>query len=147
MRIISLFSGCGGMDLGFEKANFKVVWANDNAASVWDTYAANFPNTYLEKRSLSRLPSEAIPSDIIGVIGGPPCQAWSNAGNGKGFEDKRGKLFFDFIRVIDDKKPLFFVAENVEGLLSRRNKFAFDKIKNLLENCGDGYELSIQVVD
>jgi len=147
MNIISLFSGCGGMDLGFENAGFTIRWANDNAHAIRSTYNFNFPNTYLETKSLSILKSEDIPNNIVGIIGGPPCQAWSVAGNGKGFNDKRGKLFLDFIRVINDKKPLFFVAENVEGLLSKRNKAAYEQILLELSSAGDGYEVSVKVVN
>ncbi len=135
------------MDLGFERAGFEVIWANDNASSVWETYERNFPETTLDKRSLSKIATREIPDNIMGIIGGPPCQSWSVAGKGRGFEDKRGRLFFDFIRIIHDKKPLFFVAENVEGLLSKRNLFAYRNILNLLNNAGDGYEVSVQVLN
>ncbi|NQZ77389.1 MAG: DNA cytosine methyltransferase [Ekhidna sp.] len=147
MKIISLFSGCGGLDLGFKNAGFKTIWANDNANSVWETFEKNFPGVYLSKKSLVDIKSDDIPDDFLGIVGGPPCQAWSNAGNGKGFGDKRGALFLDFIRIIDEKKPLFFVAENVEGILSKRNIASYEIIKETLENAGDGYNLSIKVLN
>lgn len=147
MNIISLFSGCGGMDLGFKEAGFNTIWANDNANSVWETFEKNFPHVTLSRKSLVDVKSDEIPNDFIGIIGGPPCQAWSNAGNGKGFTDKRGALFLDFIRIIDEKKPLFFVAENVEGLLAKRNKDSYKAIKETLENAGNGYNLSIKVLN
>lgn len=148
MNIISLFSGCGGLDKGFENSGFNVIWANDNAPSVWETYQTNFPNITLEKKSLAKIDSSAIPNEFIGVIGGPPCQSWSNAGSGRGFKDKRGALFLDYIRVINDKNPLFFVAENVEGLMAKRNIDAFNKIKELLETSGNfGYNLSIETLN
>ncbi len=147
MNIISLFSGCGGMDLGFHRAGFNPVWANDNSPSVWETYIRNFPDCTFDKRSLTNIQGKDIPKNIVGVIGGPPCQSWSNAGNGKGFEDSRGKLFIDFIRIIEEKQPLFFVAENVQGLLSKRNEEALSKIKDSLRNAGEGYNLSVELVN
>ena len=147
MNIISLFSGCGGMDLGFHKAGFDTIWANDNASSVWETYEKNFPNCVFDKRSLTVINGDDIPNNIVGVIGGPPCQSWSSAGNRKGFEDSRGKLFNDFIRIIEEKQPLFFVAENVQGLLSKRNKDALEKIKESLSSAGNGYNLTVELVN
>jgi len=63
------------------------------------------------------------------LIGGPPCQSWSEAGDLKGIEDKRGQLFFEFIRILRDKKPLFFLAENVSGMLTSRHSEALENIK------------------
>lgn len=136
MNIISFFSGCGGMDLGFKKAGFDIIWSNDNAESVWETFENNFPETVLNKQSIKKLDFTDIPNNPIGIIGGPPCQSWSIAGSGKGLTDKRGLLFFDFIRIIEEKQPLFFVAENVQGLLSEKNKGAFSLIKSHFENAG-----------
>lgn len=136
MKIISFFSGCGGLDLGFKNAGFDIVWANDNAQSVWETFEKNFPEAFLFKGSIRKVDLLNIPDDIVGMIGGPPCQSWSNAGSGKGLKDKRGLLFFDFIRIVEMKQPLFFVAENVEGLMSKRNKGAFSLIKTHFENAG-----------
>ena len=107
MKIVSLFSGCGGLDLGFEKSGFKVVWANEYDSSIWQTFLANFSGTVLDKRSIVDIPSNEIP-EADGIIGGPPCQSWSEAGAGRGLDDKRGQVFFEYIRVLKDKKPLFF---------------------------------------
>jgi DNA (cytosine-5)-methyltransferase 1 len=136
MKIISLFSGCGGLDKGFEKAGFEIIWANDNSKSVWQTYESNFPGVHLSKKSLRKVTLTDLPENFLGIIGGPPCQSWSNAGNGKGVNDPRGALFYDFIRILNDKKPLFFLAENVEGILTKRNREAFDKIINLFDKAG-----------
>ena len=135
MRIASFFSGCGGMDLGFKNAGFDVVWANDNAASVWETFEYNFPETELSKASIKKITANDIP-EVAGIIGGPPCQSWSNAGSGRGILDQRGILFFDFIKIIKEKQPLFFVAENVEGLLAERNKTSYDLILANLHAAG-----------
>ncbi len=129
MKILSLFTGAGGLDLGFEKAGFEVVWANEFDKTIWETFEANFPHSKLDKRSITEVPSSEIPSGL-GIIGGPPCQSWSEAGAGRGIKDKRGKLFYEYIRIIEDKKPLFFLAENVSGILSLRHKEAFENILN-----------------
>jgi len=144
IKIASFFSGCGGMDLGFKTAGFDVIWANDNAASVWETFQANFPNTELSKASIKKIKSADIP-EVVGIIGGPPCQSWSNAGTGRGILDQRGLLFFDFIKIIKEKQPLFFVAENVEGLLAERNRNAYDLICSSLQSAG--YNVKAQVLN
>ena len=143
MNVISLFSGCGGLDLGFQQAGFNVVWANDSAKSVWKTYQENHPNTIFYPKCIRQIKSTEIPDDIVGIVGGPPCQSWSNAGKGKGLEDSRGALFYEFVRVLADKKPLFFVAENVEGMLSKRHAEGLEVVKDILTNAGMGYELSV----
>jgi DNA (cytosine-5)-methyltransferase 1 len=129
MKLISLFTGVGGLDLGFEKAGFNIDWANEFDRTIWDTFKANFPRAKLDKRSITDVPSFEIP-DGVGIIGGPPCQSWSEAGALRGIKDKRGQLFFEYIRVLKDKEPLFFLAENVSGILLPRHKEAFEEILN-----------------
>ena len=129
MKLISLFTGAGGLDLGFEKAGFDTIWANEYDQTIWGTFEFNFPNTILDKRSIVDISSTEIP-DSVGIIGGPPCQSWSEAGAGRGINDKRGQLFYEYIRVLKDKKPLFFLAENVSGILLPRHKEAFQEIIN-----------------
>lgn len=127
MKIVSLFSGAGGLDLGFHQAGFKTVFANEFDKTIWDTFKHNFPDTILDKRSIVDLPSKEVP-DSLGIIGGPPCQSWSEAGVGRGINDKRGKLFYEYIRILKQKEPLFFLAENVSGILLEKHKEAFDNI-------------------
>ena len=110
MKIVSLFSGSGGLDLGFQKAGFDIVWANEYDKSIWETYEKNHVNTILDRRSIVNIDTSEVP-DCDGIIGGPPCQSWSEAGSLRGIDDKRGKLFFDFIRIIKDKQPKFFLAD------------------------------------
>ncbi|MFA6759961.1 MAG: DNA cytosine methyltransferase [Sulfuricurvum sp.] len=144
MNIISLFSGAGGLDLGFEKAGFKTIWANEFDKEIWQTYESNFPNAKLDRRSVVNIPSSEIP-DAIGLIGGPPCQSWSEAGALRGIDDHRGQLFFEFIRVLRDKKPLFFLAENVSGMLAPRHSEALENIKNhFMES---GYNLYFKLLN
>ncbi|PHS39123.1 MAG: DNA (cytosine-5-)-methyltransferase [Sulfurovum sp.] len=144
MKIISLFSGAGGLDLGFEKAGFNTVWANEYDKDIWETYEKNFPKATLDKRSITKIDSDEIPN-AIGIIGGPPCQSWSEAGALKGIDDKRGQLFFDFIRLLREKKPLFFLAENVSGMLASRHSEALGNIKKLFKE--SGYNLSFKMLN
>lgn len=133
MKLVSLFTGAGGLDLGFEKAGFNVVWANEFDKTIWDTFKSNFSHAKLDSRSITEVPSSEIP-EAVGIIGGPPCQSWSEAGAGRGIEDKRGQLFFEYIRILKDKEPLFFLAENVSGILLLRHKRAFDEILSQFKN-------------
>lgn len=127
MQIISLFTGAGGLDLGFHKAGFNTIWANEYDSTIWETFEHNFPDTFLDKRSIVEISSSDVP-DCMGIIGWPPCQSWSEAGAGRGIKDKRGQLFFEYIRILKEKEPLFFLAENVSGILLPRHKEAFESI-------------------
>jgi len=143
-KVVSLFSGCGGLDLGFEKAGFEIVWANDFDKAIWDTFILNFPKVPLDKRSITDIPSIEI-HNADGIIGGPPCQSWSEAGACRGINDHRGKLFFEYIRVLKDKKPLFFLAENVSGILANIHKEAFDEI--LSQFSVAGYNIAYKLLN
>lgn len=144
MKIVSLFAGAGGLDRGFEAAGFKTIWANEYDKDIWETFEKNFPDTILDRRSIRDVPSNEIP-DCDGIIGGPPCQSWSEAGALKGIKDKRGQLFFEFIRVLRDKKPKFFLAENVSGMLAERHSKALKNIKLLFSE--SGYDLSFSLLN
>lgn len=145
-KIISLFSGAGGLDLGFKNAGFKTIWANDSDKSAFKTFTNFFKKTKFDKRSILKIPIEDIPkNEVIGVIGGPPCQSWSIAGAKRGINDGRGLLFQEYITVIKSVNPLFFVAENVPGITHKRNKKAFDKIKQSFFALG--YHLSIKLLN
>lgn len=145
MRIISLFSGCGGLDFGFKKAGFNIVWANEYDPMIFPTHKLNFPNTLMDTRSIKDILSSELPKNIDGVIGGPPCQSWSEAGKGLGINDKRGQLFYEYIRVIKDVKPKFFIAENVSGILHFKHKYALENIIKELESLN--YNVSLQLVN
>ncbi len=146
MKIVSLFAGAGGLDLGFQKAGFDIIWANEFDSEIWHTYEKNHPTTILNKDNIINIPISDIP-DCDGIIGGPPCQSWSEAGAQKGIEDKRGQLFFDFIRIITEKQPKFFLAENVSGMLLDRHSQALDNIKDMFRKAGIGYELSFNMLN
>ena len=144
MKIISLFSGAGGLDLGFKKAGFNIVWANEFDKSIWETFESNFPNTTLDKRNILNINSNEIP-EADGIIGGPPCQSWSEAGAKRGIKDPRGRLFYEYIRILKDKKPKFFLAENVSGILQPKHANAFLEIIKEFQNIG--YQISKELLN
>lgn len=146
MKVVSFFAGAGGLDLGFIRAGADVVWANEYDKDIWETYELNHPDTILDRRSITAISPEDIP-DADGMIGGPPCQSWSRAGKLRGMEDNRGRLFYDFIRLLEAKQPKFFLAENVAGMLLPRNAQALKEIKKLFKEAGEGYNLSFQLLN
>lgn len=137
--LISLFAGAGGLDIGFHKAGFNTVWANDFDKVIVPSYKNHFPNVIFDDRSITKIPNCDVPK-TEGIIGGPPCQSWSEAGAKRGVKDPRGQLFFEYIRILEHSQPKFFVAENVSGILHSRNKDAFNNIITLFENAG--YDVS-----
>ncbi|MGV3696404.1 DNA cytosine methyltransferase [Flavobacterium sp.] len=144
MKLATFFAGAGGLDLGFRLAGFDCIWANEYDKEIWETYEKNHPNTVLDKRSLTKVQSNEVP-DCDGIIGGPPCQSWSEAGALRGIKDTRGQLFYDFMRILADKQPNFFLAENVSGMLLPIHKQALENIKNMFKECG--YTLSFQLLN
>jgi DNA (cytosine-5)-methyltransferase 1 len=143
LKVVSLFSGCGGLDLGFTRAGFSLVYANDNDRKVWETFEKNH-NLPIDRRSLFDIRSEEIP-DADGFLGGPPCQSWSLAGAMRGIKDERGKLFLEYVRVLRDKQPKFFLAENVPGIVSKTHIKEFQKIISKLSSLT--YNLTYKVLD
>lgn len=144
MNVVSFFAGAGGLDLGFEKAGFNVVWANEYDKDIWETYEKNHKSTILDRRSIVDIKSDEVP-ECDGIIGGPPCQSWSEAGSLRGINDKRGQLFYDFIRILEAKQPKFFLAENVSGMLLERHSEALKNIKEMFKNAG--YRLSFKLLN
>lgn len=131
-KVVSLFSGCGGMDLGFRgnfdflgrhygKNPFSIIFANDIFKQAADMYEDNF-NMKVERRDIKELDVEKdLPQeDVDIVLGGFPCQTFSYAGKRKGLSDPRGQLYLQMIRVIDYYKPKMFIAENVDGIRNSR---------------------------
>lgn len=135
MKVVSFFSGCGGLDLGFEQAGFEVIWANDNDPAVFETYLLNHPHTYLCRKDMRELTMEEIP-ECDGFIGGPPCQSWSEGGKQQGLDDERGRMFLTYIHFIQAKQPKFFVIENVKGILSDKHFPTFKKMLGQLKDAG-----------
>jgi len=116
-KIASLFSGCGGLDLGFIQHDFEVVWANDFFKEAVETYQYNIGD-HIVYGDITKIHSNQIPDDIDIVLGGFPCQGFSVANTKRNMEDNRNFLYKELLRIIKDKQPKFFVAENVKGLLS-----------------------------
>ena len=116
-RLVSLFSGCGGLDLGFEKAGFKLVWANDFDADAQAVYRLNIGE--IDGRDILSVNEDEVPDGDI-LTAGFPCQPFSNAGNRKGVHDSRGMLYKECLRIIESKMPKVIVFENVKGLLSTK---------------------------
>lgn len=143
--LISLFSGAGGLDLGFHKAGFQTVVANEFDKKICPTFKANFPDTKLIEGDIRDISSEDFPKDVAGIIGGPPCQSWSEAGALKGIEDARGQLFYEYIRILRDTQPLFFVAENVSGMLAKRHSEAVSGFLKLFDEAG--YDVNLKMLN
>jgi DNA (cytosine-5)-methyltransferase 1 len=115
VRVVSLFCGAGGLDLGFLLAGFEVAWANDFDKDAVETYIRNL-GPHAVCRDIRGVGPEEIPDADV-VIGGPPCQSWSLAGKRLGAADERN-MWPEFVRVVREKRPAWFLAENVPGLLS-----------------------------
>lgn len=136
MRVISLFSGLGGLDKGFADVGFNIIWANDFDKYAVQTYRENFGN-YIHLGDINEIPLDEIP-DFDVLIGGFPCQPFSMMGGQKGFEDARGTLFFRVAEIIrdkieKDKKPKAIILENVRSLKTHDKGKTFATIKRILE--------------
>lgn len=112
------------------------MWANEYDKSISPSFRRYFPSVSFDSRSIVDIPNASIPVGVAGVIGGPPCQSWSEAGARRGERDPRGKLFYEYIRVIEHSRPDFFVAENVHGLIHSRNLPAFLNIVSMFKDIG-----------
>lgn len=143
MKIVSLFSGAGGLDLGFKIANHNIVWANDNYADAVATYKNNIGD-HIVCDSIENINANAIPDCDI-VIGGFPCQGFSVANMKRHEKDERNKLYLELIKVIKEKKPKFFVAENVKGLISLSSGEVFQIILNDFKSMG--YKVSYKIMN
>lgn len=135
---VSLFSGAGGLDLGLERAGWQTAYASDNDLNAVETLRANagrrvgrghptFAGTFIEQADIRTLTAQSIlektglsRGDVSLLAGGPPCQSWSSAGHQLGFDDPRGRLFDDFVRVAEGLDARWLLMENVRGLLTAR---------------------------
>ncbi|MCR8967652.1 DNA cytosine methyltransferase [Streptococcus zalophi] len=132
--IAAFFSGVGGIELGFEQTNeFRVVYANEFDKYARQTYALNYPKIFLDDRDIHDInPDEISSQDIDVIVGGFPCQAFSIAGYRKGFEDERGDLFFELLRMIKSKKPRAIFIENVKNMVGHDHGNTFKVIREAL---------------
>ncbi|MFA7101072.1 MAG: DNA (cytosine-5-)-methyltransferase [Bacilli bacterium] len=136
MRVLSLFSGCGGLDQGFVNEGYDVVWANDFDKYAVETYKANFGD-HIVLGDINEIPIESLP-DFDMLIGGFPCQPFSMMGEERGFEDARGTLFFRIAEIVKykiehNKKPKVLVLENVRSLKTHNQGKTFKTILSILE--------------
>ena len=143
-KVGSLFSGIGGIDLGFEQAGFEIAWANDMDASACKTYRHNFPNTHLIEGDVCDVDPRTLP-DIDVLVAGFPCQPFSIMGYRRGFKDPRGNLFFEISRFIDIKRPRVVFLENVRNLMEHDNGKTFLVIYNTLAQFG--YSVKYKVIN
>lgn len=144
-KLVSLFSGCGGLDVGFEQAGFHRIWANDFDSDAQATFRLNLGD--IDGRDIRNVPAKDIPDADI-IIAGFPCQPFSNAGNRKGIKDSRGMLYSECLRIIKDKKPKVFLFENVKGLMSSKyidGRNLVDVIAGDVEEMG--YAVTYKVVN
>lgn len=144
MKVGSLFSGIGGIDLGFEQAGFEIAWANEIDAAACKTYRHNFPNTHLIEGDVRDV-DPCILTDIDALVAGFPCQPFSIMGYRKGFKDPRGNLFFEISRFIDAKLPRIVFLENVRNLMKHDNGKTFLVVYNTLAQFG--YSVKYKVIN
>ena len=126
MRVLSLFSGAGGLDLGFTMAGHEIVWANDCYSDAVETYRCNLGD-HIVCEDVSKIDFSKVPDCDI-IIGGFPCQGFSVANTNRNEEDSRNKLYLEMVRAIQTKQPKFFLAENVKGILSLSGGKVFEMI-------------------
>jgi len=137
IRTIDLFAGIGGVRLGFEKAGFRTVFANDFEPKCKLTYDLNFKDSKLIVEDITKIKVEDLP-EFDFLLGGFPCQAFSIAGHRQGFDDLkgRGNLFFDVANIISERKPAGFLLENVKNLKTHDGGNTFKVIYETLESLG-----------
>ena len=143
VRVISLFSGAGGLDLGFMQAGHRVVWANDIAPDACATYRRNIGAHIVESDIAKVDAAELPPADI--VVGGFPCQGFSRANINKIGNDRRNYLFRHFARIVAAARPMYFFAENVRGLVSFEGGRFFQMVRDDFRKAG--YRVSWKVLN
>ncbi len=144
IKTIDLFAGVGGIRIGFERAGFETVYAEDIDQFCKITYDLNFSRSKLQLADITKLKTSSLPNFDI-LLGGFPCQAFSVAGYRKGFQDEkgRGNLFFDIARILNDRKPLGFLLENVKNLQGHDKGNTFRVISETLDNLGYEFEYMV----
>jgi len=145
-RVLSLFSGCGGLDLGFHLEGYSTVWANDISEWASKSFANYFGDVIVNKdiETIDPFTDESIP-DCDLILGGFPCQDFSVIWKRPGLNGERGNLYKHFLRFVAAKQPKAFVAENVKGILSANNSKAIETIIKDFESIAPGYIVKIQL--
>ena len=143
--IASFFGGVGGIDLGFEGTNkFSSQYINEFDRNAQITISENFPDVNLDRRDIHDVKVNEVPNTDL-VVGGFPCQAFSIAGYRRGFEDERGDLFFELLRIIKAKKPQAIFIENVKNMVTHDHGNTFKVIREALVM--NGYFIKWQVLN
>lgn len=144
--VVSLFSGCGGMDLGFYKEGFKILWANDIDPIACETYRRNIGD-HIVDADITKIDYNSIPeSDVL--LGGFPCQDFSVIWKRGGITTERGNLYRNFVDIVHLKNPKLFIAENVKGILSANKGKAIEQIVNDFSTTGKyGYNISVNLIN
>lgn len=142
MKVCSLFSGIGGIDLGFQQAGFDVVWANEIDKYAVATYKKNFGSDNIVEKDLRKVDVSTIP-DFDVLVAGFPCQSFSSAGKQRGFDDERGQLFFEIVRVVEEKQPEIIFLENVANLLEHDEGKTFLTVYNELVPFGYSFKYCV----
>lgn len=146
LDVISLFSGCGGMDLGFHQAGFNIKWANDIEQRACETYAKNIGN-HIVCGDITQMDYSQIPDADL-ILGGFPCQDFSMIWKRGGITTDRGNLYQNFVEIVSQKQPLMFVAENVKGILTANKKKAIQQIIKDFSETGDyGYNTTAHLIN
>lgn len=143
-KVVSLFSGCGGLDLGFIQAGFEVIWANDFFPDAVKTYKKNIGD-HIVLGDITKIKSSKIPDNFDILLGGFPCQGFSIANKNRSIEDERNFLYREMLRIVKDKKPPFFLAENVKGLLSMHDGKIVEMIVKDFKKLG--YDVDYKIVN
>lgn len=166
MKAISIFTGAGGLDIGFEKAGFETITANEIHPKYCETITTNkqksipisegrtyFQNATIINKDIREVSSEELlngNSDIDCLIGGPPCQAFSSAGKQLSIYDERGSLVYEYLRILSEIQPKTFLFENVRGLVTARgiNNEPGEVLKELLARFNDaGYNCNVGLLN
>lgn len=142
-KVVSLFSGCGGLDLGFIQEGFEIIWANDFFDDAVKTYKNNIGG-HIVLGDITKVNSSDIPNNFDVLLGGFPCQGFSIANGKRGMHDERNFLYKEMLRIVKDKKPKFFVAENVKGILSMEKGRIIDMIVNDFKALG--YDVDYKLI-
>ena len=148
IRFIDLFSGAGGMSSGLIDAGFKCIYSNDIDPIFCETFKKNHPNVLVDSRDINKINIEENfknYKNINLVVGGPPCQGFSQKGSRKGINDKRNFLFKKFVEVVKVLNPEVFLMENVPNIITSSNGFFFNEIKEEFKLIG--YQLSSSILN
>ena len=143
MKVAGFFSGIGGIELGFKQARFEIIYSNEIDNKAIETFKLNHSNKIVID-DIKNINEKDVP-DVDVIVGGFPCQAFSIAGYRKGFEDERGEVFFQLVRIIRKKMPRVIFMENVKNLLTHDKGNTYSVIKKVLEEMG--YFLKVKILN